>query len=139
MSCFKDLIKSRFLADALKELQEAHQSIQQQAPSTGMYSYSFDKKAREAAYKFYMQVYGLKDELYRSALTDSKHIINYIQVDHISFSYSRSKKLIKEMIDYSFNLYGTLPYIRKKHVVAGVTVYTLLSDLRFSVPPAAVN
>ena len=105
----------------------------------GTYAYTFDKKARESSYNFYVQVYGLKDEMALTALSDTKEIINYLQIDHISFAYSKSKQLIQEMVQYSFNLYGTLPYMQKKHKVAGQTIYTLMSDLRFNVTPATTN
>jgi hypothetical protein len=121
------------------ELKHARETSLSQLVSESDYTYIFDKNVRAAEYAFYLQVYSLYEEMVSTVPTDEKNIINYLQIDHITFAYSKNRKLIDDMIMYAYNIYGNLPLYRQKHKISGKVVHAVLTDMRMHIPPATTN
>ena len=141
MGCFDKLVKSHFLANVSTELELARRTLQSMGQSFFPASLPASKKARKKVYDNYLFQYYILEELNDMALEEEPHkdMIYYIQIDHVIFVYSRTKKLVTESVMYSYNVNGDLPFYRGKHRIQGYNFHTLLIDTRLSVIPYSPN
>ena len=139
MKCYKQLVNSKFLAKASKELQYAQSAAYSEA-SFFEPQITFNKSTRRRIYDDYVQYYDLLKELQDTHdLVDNKDLVFYIQEDNVLFVYSRSKSIIKEAVLYSYNVYGNVPLHKSRHIVNNHTWFTLLVDTRFEFPGSSPN
>ena len=141
MGCFDKLVRSRFLANVSTELELARRTIQSMGQSHFPASLPGSRKVRKKVYDNYLYQYYLLDEINGMVLEEEpqKDMVYYIQLDHIIFVYSRTKKLIDEAVMYSYNVNGDLPFYRGKHRIEGYTFHTVLIDTRLNVIPYSPN
>jgi hypothetical protein len=141
MKCFKQLVQSKFLAQASEELSRARKVADNGEALYFDPSLIYNKADRKYIYDCYVEDYMLLDEIENSfdSEEDYKDVIFYSQEDHLLFIFSRSRKLIKEAILYSFNVHGDIPLHKSKHNIHNKLWFTALIDTRMPFPVSSPN
>ena len=139
MGLFKDLIKSKFLANAVSELALARNSLLKNEPLfINQYTHIFNTEMKKDVYDYYLNAYGFAYDLV-DASYEEDDMIYYIHEEDMIFIFSRSKRQIDNSIKYSFNINGDIPVYRGKHRVKSRLVHTVLIDTKFCVRPPSAN
>jgi hypothetical protein len=141
MNCYKQLVQSKFLANASKELARARKVLHDgEAPlfETTLHYNTLDRKY---VYDCYVKDYGLLDDIENGfdPTVDYKDIVFYIEEDHLIIIYSRSRNLLKEAVMYSYNVHGDIPIHKSRHTINGKVWFTALIDARMSFPVSSPN
>lgn len=139
MSCFNQLVQSKFFSRASEEFASAQRKLKAGQDLRFDTTLLFDKKDRKYVYETYVWDYYLLAEIEEMGENSPKDVIHYVQEDHILFIYSRTKKLIDEAILYSYNVNGDIPLCKSKHIVNGCAYFTVLIDCRICFIPTSPN
>jgi hypothetical protein len=99
------------------------------------------KADKKYMYDCYFEDLGLIEELKdrEDPEYNDKNMIFYIQDYPILFIYSRSKRLIKEAIIYSYYVNGDIPIYTTKHHIDGRVWFTTMIDTRIPFPSSSPN
>lgn len=132
MKCYKQLVQSKFLAKASEELSRARKFVNNEEASLFSTTLTFNKADRKYIYDCYVEEFMLLDEIQNEfdPEEDYKDIVFYLQEDYILYMYSRSRRLIKEAVLYSYNVHGDIPIHKSKHVIHSKVWFTALIDTR---------
>ena len=138
MNCYHNLVRSRFIAAASQQLQQARTAIVAEVNmvyESGMHK--FDKEYNKVVYYHISNSYGFFNHMYDDSIEKDK--IYYYTYKQFTFAFSTKKKLIDASILYAYNTNGDIPLFRHKHILKGRTLHTVLFDINFTVPPSSVN
>lgn len=138
MSCFNDLLKLRFFANASEEFKQAQEVGENLNTPYLDYVHVFEKKNKASHYDYYVAALDLEADMI-SSLDIDEDIISSVETDSLFFAYSKNKKLIENTIKAAFNVHGYLPLYTKKHKLLGKIFHTVLIDMRMIIPPASTN
>ena len=141
MNCYKQLVQSKFLAKASEELSRARKVVNDEEAPLFDTALIYNKTDRKYIYDCYVEDYMLLDEIQNTfdPEEDYKDTIFYLQEDYILFVYSRSRKLIKEAVLYSYNVHGDIPLHKSKHTIHNKVWFTVLIDTRMPFPTSSPN
>tara|TARA_R110000868_G_scaffold28036_4_gene105520 strand:+ start:5353 stop:5778 length:426 start_codon:yes stop_codon:yes gene_type:complete len=141
MNCYKQLVQSKFLAKASEELSRARKVVNDEEAPLFDTALIYNKADRKYIYDCYVEDYMLLDEIQNTfdPEEDYKDTIFYLQEDYILFVYSRSRKLIKEAVLYSYNVHGDIPLHKSKHTIHNKVWFTVLIDTRMPFPTSSPN
>jgi len=104
-------------------------------------NFTYNKADRKYIYDCYLEDYMLIEELVEQFESgqEYKDVVYYMQESYILFIYSRSRKLIKEAISYSFNVHGDIPIHKSRHIIHGKAWFTALVDTRMPFQVSSPN
>ena len=141
MKCYKQLVQSKFLAKASEELSRARKVVNDEEAPLFDTTLTYNKADRKYIYDCYVEDYMLLDEIQNmfDPEEDYKDTIFYLQEDYVLFVYSRSRKLIKEAVLYSYNVHGDIPLHKSKHTIHNKVWFTVLIDTRMPFPTSSPN
>ena len=141
MHCYKQLVQSKFLAKASEELSRARKVVNDEEAPLFDTALIYNKADRKYIYDCYVEDYMLLDEIQNTfdPEEDYKDTIFYLQEDYILFVYSRSRKLIKEAVLYSYNVHGDIPLHKSKHTIHNKIWFTVQIDTRMPFPTSSPN
>lgn len=138
MGCFKQLVDSSFLSNALRELKNAQRRVDTSSILAEPPTLYADKTQRRYLYDEYLYEYYHLYEMMDVAYEDPENLF-YIQEDCIIFLFSRKKALVDEALTFTHNIHGDIPLCRTKHIISGKTFFTALIDTRLTFTPASPN
>jgi len=138
MGCFNNLVSSKFLSNIVVELELARKSLDMLSDSYFPRELPFNKKQKLELYGNYLYYYGFLDAMREVRMKDQKALF-YIEQDDAMLLFSRSKSILNDAIKYYYNVTGTIPSCKTKHIINGLTVYTSLTDKRLQFIPISPN
>lgn len=141
MKCYKQLVQSKFLAKASEELARARKVLHDGEAPLFDTTLHYNKADRKYVYDCYIQDFMLLEELENQfdPSEDYKDVVFYMQEDYLLFIYSRSRKLLIEAVDYSFNVHGDIPIHKSRHTIHNKTWFTALIDTRMPFQVSSPN
>ena len=138
MSCFQSLVGSKFIINALSEIDKAKSLINKDCPAlSDEHTHTFDKSLNQQVYYHVGNVLGFFQELYNVDV--SSRNLYYLQYDRFLMIAGRSKRLIDSAIRAGMNVNGDVPIYRTKHTIRKVGIHTVLFNTNFTIPPVSPN
>lgn len=150
MSCFKQLVESKFLSNVRQELHQARQALHQSSmvedassdhqdsQSPAVYAYGQDLSARKPFYAFCVHRFNLLTSMDETADYSASQLFS-ISIDYMRLFFARHKSVVDNACMYAYNVNGDMPYYRGKHQIKGKVYYTAFIDTRFSWTPNSPN
>jgi len=132
MNCYKQLVQSKFLANASKELARARKVLHDGEAPLFETTLHYNKLDRKYVYDCYVEDYMLLAEIEHQfdPTVDYKDVVFYMEEDYLLFIYSRSRNLLKEAVMYSYTVHGDIPIHKSRHTINGKVWFTALIDTR---------
>jgi len=138
MNCFKELVNSKFIANALTEILVAKKRLISDVHMPGnTNTHSFIAADKKQTYYFAGNELGFFYKLYQLNIT--AHRIYYMQYEHYLMIASSSKKLLNTAMISSLNVNGDCPIYRATHILNKRRIHTALYNTSFNLLPVTLN
>ena len=138
MNCFKELVSSKFMANAITEISVARNRIihDHKMAHTNL-THSFVLEQKKQTYYFIGNELGFFQKLYELKLQADR--IYYVQYENYLMIVSSSKKLLTIAINSALNVNGDCPIHRTVHTLKKQRIHTVLYDTSFTLLPVTLN